>query len=110
MGWTMPILTFDAIKENPCNILTHELPKRPTRLLLILAELAATLCRQMQEEIIDDLERVYGHGDITFARREGTAALKKWFEAYRKQGEVGDLLEERFDLPMLKFSLERYVK
>jgi hypothetical protein len=106
----MPILTLDAIMENPCNILTHELPERPTRLLLILAELAATLCRQMQDEIIDDLERVYGFGDIAFARREGTAALKKWFDAYHKQNEVGYLLEERFDLPMLKFSLERYVK
>jgi hypothetical protein len=106
----MPILTLDAIKENPCNVLTHEMPERPTRLLLILAELAATLCRQMQDEIIDELERIYGFGDVAFARREGTAALGKWFEAYHKQGEVGELLEERFGVPMLKFSLERYVK
>ncbi len=105
----MPTLTIEAIKENPLNILTHELPEYPTRLLLILAELAATLCRQMQDEIVNDADWLYG--DV----REGgppeyNEAVKIWWAAYRKQGDVIALLEERFGIPMLEFTLRRVEK
>jgi len=40
------------------------LPEHPTRLLLIVSELAAALCRQMQDEIIEDMT--------------GTATARHW--------------------------------
>lgn len=105
----MPILTIEAIRENPWNVMTRELPEHPSRLLLILAALAATLCRQMQDEILGDLDRLYGNLDATFPP-EYRAAIDNWFSAYRKQGEVGFLLEDRLGVPMLKFSLTRIAK
>jgi hypothetical protein len=104
----MPTLTLDAIIENPASILTHELPEHPTRLMLTLAELAAALCRQMQDEIIEDSDR--NRGGTALERNVKTAAIKRWTEAYRKQGEIGKLLEEKFGLSSLKFWLERYAK
>jgi hypothetical protein len=40
----MPTLTLEAIRENPWNVLTHDLPSDPTHLLLKTARLAATYC------------------------------------------------------------------
>jgi len=41
----MPVLTIEAIRQNPWNVLTHELPADPGELLLTAARLAATYCR-----------------------------------------------------------------
>jgi len=41
----------------------------------------------MQDEIIEDIDR---HSDGTaLAHYVKTAAIKRWTEAYRKQGELG---------------------
>ena len=37
----MPVLTLEAIRQNPWNVLTHDLPAEPSRLLLNVAQLAA---------------------------------------------------------------------
>jgi hypothetical protein len=47
-GETMPILTIEAIRENPWNVLSHELPPNPSLLLLRLARMAADYCRRSE--------------------------------------------------------------
>jgi hypothetical protein len=44
----MPILTIEAIRENPWNVLSHELPPNPSLLLLRLARMAADYCRRSE--------------------------------------------------------------
>jgi hypothetical protein len=41
----MPILSIEAIRENPWNAVTHSLPSHPTSFFLELVHLAATYCR-----------------------------------------------------------------
>jgi hypothetical protein len=47
-GETMPILTIEAIRQNPWNVLSHELPHDPSLLLLRLARMAADYCRRSE--------------------------------------------------------------
>ena len=49
----MPTLTIEDIRENPWNVLTHDLPERPSLLLLTVAHCAATCCRQIEAEVFD---------------------------------------------------------
>ena len=44
----MPILTIEAIRENPWNVLSQELPPNPSLLLLRLARMAADYCRRSE--------------------------------------------------------------
>lgn len=44
----MPILTLEAIRQNPWNVLTHELPSDPSDILLRAARLAAIYCRESE--------------------------------------------------------------
>jgi hypothetical protein len=41
----MPLLTIEVLRENPWNVLSHELPQHPSRVLLYLAALTARYCR-----------------------------------------------------------------
>ena len=54
---TKPILTVEAIRENPWNAVTLPLPKRPSRLLIILAFYAADYCRASEGLIIESAHR-----------------------------------------------------
>ena len=47
----MPTLTLEAIRENPWNVVDHELPEHPSALLLRFAHFAAYYCR-MSEMIL----------------------------------------------------------
>jgi hypothetical protein len=44
----MSILTIEAIRENPWNVLSQELPPNPSWLLLRLARMAADYCRRSE--------------------------------------------------------------
>jgi hypothetical protein len=44
----MPDLTIEAIRENPWNVLTHNLPNRSPPLLLEIAWLAADYCHKSE--------------------------------------------------------------
>jgi hypothetical protein len=91
----MPTLTFEAIRQNPWNVLTHELPSTPPRLLLTLAQLAAASCRQIDAEL------------FTLACEDGADSpldaecrdiADRFFKAHRKIGEICGLLEEQFGI------------
>ena len=55
---TKPILTVDAIRDNPWNAVTLPLPKRPSRLLVILAFYAADYCRVSEGLIVEAARRL----------------------------------------------------
>jgi hypothetical protein len=44
----MPTLTLEAIRQNPWNVLTNNMPSDPSELLLRTARLAASYCRQSE--------------------------------------------------------------
>jgi hypothetical protein len=48
----MPLLTIEAIRENPWNILTHTLPPDPAVVLLEFASIAALYCRHSEYLLI----------------------------------------------------------
>jgi hypothetical protein len=48
----MTVLTIEAIRENPWNVVSHTLPPHPDPLLLVVAYLAADYCRQ-SERVLD---------------------------------------------------------
>jgi hypothetical protein len=48
----MPILTLEAIRQNPWNVITHDLPSDPTPLLLRTARLAASYCREAEYTLV----------------------------------------------------------
>jgi hypothetical protein len=97
----MRILTLEAIRCNPWNALSYELPAHPSRLLLELARLAAHYCRQSEYELM-------------LAAREGNYVPWWWcegapdaheesealaLEADEKLTEIFDLLEVEFGEP-----------
>jgi len=89
----MPVLTLEAIRQNPWNVLTHDLPSDASELLLKAAQLAATCCRQIEFE--------------TLALASAHTSLDRCSKAHRKIGEICGLLEDRFGVPMHDFSLSR---
>jgi hypothetical protein len=52
-GGNMPTLTIEAIRDNPWNLITHELPEHPTELLLHLAIEAADYCRNSEYVLME---------------------------------------------------------
>lgn len=44
----MPTLTIEALRENLWNVISHELPPHPPRVLLHLAAMAASYCRNSE--------------------------------------------------------------
>ena len=44
----MTLLTVEAVRENPWNVVTYALPAHPGPLLLAVAQLAADYCRQSE--------------------------------------------------------------
>jgi predicted transcriptional regulator len=48
----MPTLTLEAIRQNPWNVLTHDLPSDPSHLLLRVARLAASYCREAEYMLV----------------------------------------------------------
>jgi hypothetical protein len=97
----MPALTLEAIRQNPWNVLTHELPENPSRLLLTLAQLAATFCREIEYEIYTAAE--VGEAQIV----EPNRSLDGWSKAHRKIGEIIGLLEDNFGVAAYEIMLSR---
>ena len=86
----MPTLTLEAIRQNPWNAVTHDLPACPSRQLLTLAQLAAACCRQIEAdlELADD-----GDEQTTTERRD---RIDRFFKANRKIGEICGLWKDQF--------------
>ena len=100
----MPTLTIEAIRENPWNVMTHELPEHPSRVLLLVAQFAATCCRQIESEMIDAL---HDSSEQTWLRPEYSEALDQWSRAHRKIGEIIFLLSDEFGVPEHDFWMSR---
>jgi len=101
----MRTLRIEDIKENPRNVLSRSLPERPTRLLLILAQISATCCRQIAEETIAELEAA--HGDSYPLCPELRTALDDWHSAHRKIGEICLALRDDFGVPVFDYIMSR---
>jgi len=104
----MRTLEIEDLRENPRNVMLQPLPAQPTRLLLLLAQIAATCCRQFAEETIEDLEVTHGITDRPWP--EMHAALDEWYRAHRKIGGICYALEERFGIPAFDFCLSREIR
>jgi hypothetical protein len=48
----MPTLTLEAIRQNPWNVITQDLPSDPSQLLLRAARLAASYCREAEYMLV----------------------------------------------------------
>lgn len=57
----MTELTLKAIRENPWNVVAHKLPKKPDKLLLEAAFLAADYCCRAEFFLMEEAR----HGDYT---------------------------------------------
>jgi hypothetical protein len=91
----MPTLTLEAIRQNPWNAVTYDLPAHPSLLLLTLAQFAATCCRQIE-------------ADLAFASTtEARINTDGFFKANRKIGEIIGLLEEQFGIEAKDYLLPR---
>src|SRR5262249_31267520 len=101
----MRTLEIEDLRENPRNVMVQPLPEHPTRLLLLLAQIAATCCRQFADETVAELEASYG---ITESMHpEIAAAVKEWHRAHRKIGEICFALRDEFGIPVFDFCLSR---
>src|SRR5579864_7696855 len=52
MPTAKPTLTLEVIRENPWNVLTHQLPPEPTDILLEIAAFAAAYCANSKYMLI----------------------------------------------------------
>ncbi len=100
----MPILTIEAVRENPWNVMSHKLPEHPSRLLLVIAQFAATCCRQIAGEMIDALNDV---SEEAWLSPEYNQAMDQWSRAHRKIGEICFLLRDEFGVPEQDFWMRR---
>jgi hypothetical protein len=89
----MPTLTLETLRQNPWNVLTHDLPSDASELLLRTAQIAATCCRQIEFEA---LERASEHTSADRCSR-----------AHRKIGEIIGLLEDNFGVAAHEIMLSR---
>jgi hypothetical protein len=71
----MPILTHEAIRENPWNVITHTLPTHPTELLLEVAYFAADYCRKSEYRLMNGA-RNGDRGAVARARRSANGRAK----------------------------------
>jgi hypothetical protein len=101
----MQALRIEDIKENPFSVLSRPLPENPSRFLLILAQIAATCCRQIAEETIEEIEATYDIDDTVPG--ELRDALDQWHLAHRKIGEICFILRDDFGVPVFDFCLTR---
>ena len=104
----MRTLRIDDIKENPWTVMIYPLPEFPSRLLLLLAQVAATCCRQIEEETIEELETTYGITELS--PPELLSASQGWSRAHRKIGEIIGLLSDRFGIEGIDFNLSHNVR
>ncbi len=95
----MPILTIDALQENPWSVVSHELPPQPPRLLLELAYLAADYCRT-SEFLLMEAARLGSYvpcgwmpGDDSPDVHEASEA--RWCEADARLAVISELLAQQ---------------
>jgi hypothetical protein len=99
----MPTLTLEAIRQNPWNAVTHDLPAHPSHQLLTLAQLAAACCRQIEADLVlatDD-------GDATISTPETRDSTDRFLKANRRIGEICGLFEEHFGIEAKDYLLPR---
>jgi hypothetical protein len=96
----MPILTIEAIRENPWNVMNreYELPDNPTRLLLEVAHFAAAYCRDSESFLVHAARELryvpawWQPGKESPDIHEDSEAQSD--AAERKLQEIGDLYEK----------------
>jgi len=104
----MRTLCIEDIKENPWNVMLHPLPEQPTRFLLILAQIAATCCRQLAEETITELEAT--EPDTELPSPQKRVAVRDWYRTHKKIGEICYLLHDEFGVPIFDFCMSREIR
>jgi hypothetical protein len=100
----MPILTIEAIQQNPRNVISHDLPAYPSQELLRVAQFAAACCRQIESEILDLADEP---GSTLALSPEAKNSVDRFLIANRKIGEICATLEKRFGVPFCDFWLFR---
>jgi hypothetical protein len=97
----MPILTLEAIRENPWNVVVQPLPESPSELLLEVAYRAAEYCAASEFELMDaardDRYTPYWwrpSTDCPDAHEESEARGQR---AQAKLEEIGALYERLYD-------------
>lgn len=99
----MRTLRIEDIKENPWNVIKYPLPEFPSRQLLLLAQVAATCCRQVGWEILHEYNITHVPNDEPCPELD--PVLDEWHIAHRKIGEIIDLLSDRFGIVGIDFCL-----
>jgi hypothetical protein len=100
----MPILSIETIQQNPWNVLSYDLPASPSRLLLTVAQLAATCCRHIAQEIMEGIDQDV---DEPWLLPGYSEALDQWSRSHRKIGQICFILRDEFDVPVHDFWLSR---
>jgi hypothetical protein len=98
----MPILTLEAIRENPWNVVTNTLPTNPAMFLLEIAYFAADYCRRSETKLMMAARKgIYtppgweAGNDSPDVHEENEA--RSWSADFRLL-EICDLLEREFDV------------
>jgi hypothetical protein len=103
----MRTLRIEDIKENPWTVMVYPLPEHPARFFLILAQIAATCCRQFAEETIMELEPTEPNPECSSPKMR--VALKDWHRAHQKIGEICYLLQDEYGVPSFDFCMSRNI-
>ena len=104
----MRTLRIEDIKQNPWNVMKYPLPEFPSRLLLLLAQVAATCLRQIAEETMAELEATAPRTKLITPEQH--VAIKDWRRAHRKIGEICYLLRDEFGVAIFDFTMSRKTK
>ena len=97
----MPILTIEAIRANPWNVVTHKLPTYPAQLLLEVAYLAADYCRASEYFLVTAVTRSNYTPEGWEPTDDGCDAHEeseaRGFNAHLRLEEICSLYEKQFD-------------
>jgi hypothetical protein len=97
----MTTLTLDAIRNNPWNAVTQELPRRPPWFLLQAAYCAANYCRTAEYGFLilgrDGLYAPHGWRPSANCPNASDPCLQRGDAAHRRLEEVRRIYKRRFD-------------
>jgi hypothetical protein len=95
----MPTLTVEAIRENPWNVMTHDIPFSPALILLSSAYLAATCYRRILAEMLDD-----SRADLSLPPPpEMSETVSRLSRADQKIVEICARFEKEYDISAREF-------
>jgi hypothetical protein len=104
----MRSLTIEDLLQNPNDVMAYPLPAHPSRLLLLIAQIAATCCREVAQQRLDDFAATEDGKD--YWNPEQRKLSEEWHRTHNKIGEICGRLDKCFGVPAFDFCLSRDIE